>query len=392
MRKFNKKEQLNVKTLTYFQVGATYLEPTETGLKKSIMDATAMVRQFLSDFKIHNFKLQKQGEKHKVMCPASIIDRGNLIETKASLYRPLTKSGDPRIWIYGLGKFISPNEILAVLVLSGQLFVFNLSRVNLEEIMSQESGPLYELILQISQKQSRVASELLRKLRKISRMGLIKSEVRGDTSVGRTLETHLGIRMNSNQIPDYKGIELKSFRSKKVANRKTLFAQVPDWSISKFKSSEDILRNFGYKRNGAIRLNCTVSALGRNSQGLMLCLEELNDFLHENSSNRSIGDFVTWRLEKLKSRLSEKHKETFWIKAKSKKVRGIEYFEYVSVEHTRRPILSQFVTLIEQGNITVDHLIKKVGKTGVSERGPLFKLSSDAIGLLFPSSIKHKLS
>ena len=67
----------------------------------------------------------------------------------------------------------------------------------------------------------------------------IPSMVNADTSVGRTLETALGIDINSSKLPDYKGIELKSFRANK-GNRKNLFAQVPNWKISKFKRSAEI--------------------------------------------------------------------------------------------------------------------------------------------------------
>jgi hypothetical protein len=79
-----------------------------------------------------------------------------------------------------------------------------------------------------------------------------------DTAVGRTLEAALGIQINSSKKPDYKGIELKSFRNKRD-NRKNLFAQVPDWELSKFKSSAEILDAFGYQRQQDFKLYCTVS-------------------------------------------------------------------------------------------------------------------------------------
>jgi len=38
---------------------------------------------------------------------------------------------------------------------------------------------------------------------------------------------------------------------------------------------------------------------------------------------------------------------------------GIEYFQYSMVEHTKKPITSQFDILIGQGIIALDHLIKR---------------------------------
>jgi hypothetical protein len=196
--------------------------------------------------------------------------------------------------------------------------------------------------------------------------------------------------MNSRQEPDYKGIELKSYRYKR-GNRKTLFAKVPDWNISKFKSSAEILNQFGYKRGDDFKLYCTVSTLKPNSQGLLLKIDDKMSQLIESSRESEIGDFAIWQLATLHAELQKKHKETFWIAADSYLIRGIEHFHFTNVEHTRSPIVSQFDLLLEQGIITLDHLIKKNSKNQVSEKGPLFKIRPDKLELLFPPSLKYSL-
>ena len=55
-----------------------------------------------------------------------------------------------------------------------------------------------------------VSEELLEKCRQINKKGFIKTMRVGDTGVGYTLETLLGIKANSNKSPDYKGIEIKT--------------------------------------------------------------------------------------------------------------------------------------------------------------------------------------
>ena len=65
---------------------------------------------------------------------------------------------------------------------------------------------------------------MLNKLKIISKKGFVKSEVNSDTGIGRTIESLLGIEMNSSKAPDYKGIELKSFRDARN-NRKGLFGK-----------------------------------------------------------------------------------------------------------------------------------------------------------------------
>ena len=99
--------------------------------------------------------------------------------------------------------------------------------------------------------------------------------------------------MNSSKTPDYKGIELKSFRDKRN-NRKGLFGKVPNWKLSKFKSAEEILDNFGYWEDGIFRIYNTMRATGRNAQGLILKIDEKKDCLIENSDKPEIGDFLVW--------------------------------------------------------------------------------------------------
>jgi len=161
---------------------------------------------------------------------------------------------------------------------------------------------------------------------------------------------------------------------------------VPSWPLSKFKSSKEILDNLGYNRPVDFRLYCTVSAVRRNSKGLLLKVNQEIQQLIENSNQAKIGDFVVWSLDLLHDRLLEKHAETFWIEADTSYVDGIEHFQYKKVEHTKKPIISQFDILLEQGLITVDHLIKRSLAGKVVEKGPLFKIKSDAISLLFPPS------
>jgi hypothetical protein len=166
---------------------------------------------------------------------------------------------------------------------------------------------------------------------------------------------------------------------------------VPDWHLSKFKSSAEILNEFGYFRGNDFKLYCTVSTLVTNSQGLKLEVDFNSRQLIEKSNKQNVGDFVVWGLETLHRRLLEKHNETFWIAAESVKIEGKEYFHYKKVEHTRKPMVSQFDILLEQGIITLDHLIKRKPTGGAVEKGPIFKIKPDSLDLLFPPSRRYSL-
>ena len=391
MRQLTPIEIDRIKILTENSVELCLIEPTETGLVKSIMDATGSVRNYLKSKNIHNFELQNQGQENKIQIISKLIDANKTINSIASLYRPNTKNGDPRIWFKGLGNYSNANDILGIIEFEGILYVLNITQINLETLINSNiQNPLKELIEEINHISNEVADELLLLLNKIASLGPVPAMLKADTAIGRTLETLLGIDINSSKKPDYKGIELKSYRDKK-GNRKNLFAQVPDWSLSKFKSSAEILNNFGYNRGEDFKLYCTVSALVRNSQGLTLKMDSKINQLLENSDKANIGDFIAWNLETLHSRLLEKHNETFWIAADSIIIDDKEHFQFKKVEHTRKPIVTQFDILLEQGIITLDHLIKRKPTGSVVEKGPIFKIKPNSLDLLFPPSQSYSL-
>lgn len=391
MRQLTNVEIERIKLLTEKSVEVTLIEPTGTGLEKSIMDATGSVRIYLKDKNIHDYELQNQGQESKIQVNSYLISSDGLIQSVASLYRPNTKKGDPRIWFKGLGTYANANDILGIISYNDDLYVVNVSQLDFESLINGiADNPLKELVNEISSLSREVADELLMLLRKISLQGAIPAMLQADTAIGRTLETLLGININSSKQPDYKGIELKSFRDKK-GNRKNLFAQVPDWGLSKFKSSAEILNEFGYNRGDDFKLYCTVSAIVRNSQGLKLKLDADVRHLIENSDKATVGDFVVWGLETLHKRLLEKHSETFWVATDTLIIDNKEHFIYKSVEHTKKPIVSQFDILLEQGIITLDHLIRRTPVGKVVEKGPIFKIKPNALNMLFPPSQTYDL-
>ena len=383
-----------------FSVEATYLVPTRVGLEKSIMDATAPFRAFLKLKEIHDYDGQKQGPDGKIKVDAFIVTDSALIPTTASLYRPMAKgkSGDPRVWFSKLNSYSVPNNLIAVIANEGKLFVINVSRPEILKSATIADTPLNKLLTGIATSTSDVAQELLDKLRHIATKGWIKTVTSGDTGVGATLEHYLGIKTNSSKKPDYKGIELKTRRVKKfrVENRSSLFGQVPDWSISHYKSSAQILDAYGYMRGSVKKLNCSVKAGVPNSQGLLFKLEESKDQLHEIAMHDElIQPVAIWEFDVLRHRLLTKHNETFWIAAAAEKKLNSEYFKYEKVKHTRLPFAANFDTLCAEGIITMDHLIKREknskGKDRVSEKGPLFKINPNDLGLLFPPPLEYEL-
>lgn len=100
MRPFTAFEQENLKFLVNHNVKFTQVEITPTGLGKGILDSTAPMRAYFIEEGVHNYEEQLQGQEHKVFRDAVILTETSQLQTKASFYRPTTKKGDPRMWIY----------------------------------------------------------------------------------------------------------------------------------------------------------------------------------------------------------------------------------------------------------------------------------------------------
>ena len=391
MRQLTAIEISRIKLLTENSVEITLIEPTENGLQKSIMDATAPVRNYLKEKLVHDYEIQKQGPENKIQVTANLIAEDELISSSASLYRPVTKKGDPRIWFKGLGNYTEANNILGIFEFEKVLYVVNITRLDLKKLLDAKlTNPFQELMREINKVSNEIADELLLKLKRIAARGFVPALLNADTAIGRTLEHLLDIPMNSAKTPDYKGIELKSARDNK-GTRKGLFGKTPNWKLSKFKNRTEILDAFGYWEKGVFRLYNTIRATGRNAQGLILRTDYELDYLFENSDKDEIGDFLVWELDVLKNALATKHKETFWIKAQSKYEDGNEYFLFKSAEHTKGPLLNQFGLLIDIGAITLDYPIKKLADGSVIDKGCNFKLKPSALNLLFPPSNVYSL-
>jgi len=394
--------------LRYFTqrgIEVAFLVPTETGMKKSIMDATGPVRDFLKRARIHDFDSQPQGQEHKKIVRTTVVTCAGLHRTETSLYRPATKQGDRRIWVSGLKGYASSGNVLA-LVATGdaQLLVINASNAGLMPGVSTPlTGPLQirdlpridldAIITPLLPRASSAADELLCLMRGLAgRWHEGRPGRKRHLEVGRLLEELLGINANSSKSPDYKGIEIKASRGRRGI-RQTLFAKVPNWSISPLKSSAEILDAFGYTRDPKYRrqLRCTVTAKAPNTQGLYLGMEAAASRLLEASNLPYIPRVAVWLVPELQATLLAKHPETFWVEAAARTEGDSEEFRYEHVLHTKRPIVSALSTLLETGVITVDHLITRDIQGRVKEQGPLFKIKKMNLDLLFPPGALHAL-
>lgn len=153
MRPYNAFEAGNVKFLVDKQVEFTTIQITETGLKKSILDATAPVRAYFKEKNVHDYETQPQGQDHKRTIDTYILTEDAQHLTKTSLYRPVTKKGDPRLWVNKVRdvEFLHANDIFGIIAHGKILFVINLTTVNIKKAcLSPIDTPLKDLIYEVS--------------------------------------------------------------------------------------------------------------------------------------------------------------------------------------------------------------------------------------------------
>ena len=389
MRPFTEFEQKNLKFLVNHNIKFTQVEITPTGLKKGILDSTAPMRAYFMENAIHNYADQLQGQEHKALYKAAILTESKIKNTTASFYRPNTKKGDPRMWIYGFSSFTEGNDIHVLFKYEETLFTINITRIDIEKCYdSVIVTPLQEVLKAINQEGNAVSLELLNKFRSVSGQWF-ESEVLADTGIGRSIESFLGINMNSDKTPDYKGIELKSHREKRSSQKNVLFTQTPDWDISALKSSREIVAKYGYlTEDGKKTYQNTAQCAPPNSQGLFLNVNQLEALLELQAQKSRVEDVAVWRLLKLHQRLTTKHHETFWIEVENAIHDNKEYFCYKQIEHTRNPNVGQFDVLIEQNLITVDLLLCRPSGHGDTYS---FKIKKKGMPLLFPESVIYTI-
>ena len=381
-------------------IEAGYLVPTRTGLEKSILDAHDSLRDYLRLSSFHDFNQQAQGEDAKRVFSGFIVTAGGIEKTKISLYRPTTKTGDPRIWIYGLKGVVNPGNLLAVLAHKGALYVVNVSDRSVFSNSGEARGAFAEVLNEISAREDSTALELLNRLKGIASLGWVRSQRSGPTGVGYTLETLLGIQANSSKAPDYNGIELKAGRSKGkgAKTRTTLFSKVPDWDRSALNASS-LLSTYGYLVGGRRQIYCSLKAQP-NSLGHYLEISDDGRYLYsmfKPKGSVSAGEKVfCWNLDALRDSLGAKHRETFWVKARTKKdSSGAEFFQYTDVIHTRGPLLGNFSEMLRIGGIELDYALhEKTTESGskrTRDHGYLFKIWQQNLKTLFPPSKEYSL-
>lgn len=354
---------------------------TQTMFDKSIIDASLGLRKILFANRLIDFKELTPGGTKEYKDAIILTDK--VIETKTSFYRPKTKNGDPRFWLYTLRNYVNVNDLVYLTIYENRLIAIPLkSFVAIQDSIKQvfEDPEKSETVL--------ILKKQLDILKTIGNLESISPDKRAPKDVGLTLEKFLGVKVNSLKTPDYLGkIELKSKRED--SKKDSLFSKVPDKEISKYKKVKEIILKFGYEDEVNDRIALYNNIITKpNTQGLYLVPDNEKLVLYQRYSlHGNVDDVCAWYYETLKKALETKHPTTLWVDAiETNGEDGKINFLYQNFELTTRPVFAEFISLIARDLINFDwkgHV--KNGKK--RDHGPGFRIDKVNRKFLFKTLI-----
>ena len=145
MRELTLIESMNEGYLKKHGIHFTKVLMTENILSHHIFDATQSINQFLKDEGIHDYESQGFGEKAFITTHLLTFKREEVIKT--SVYKA-AKRGDKRMWFGAeIIPVTSPNEIILMMAKDFELYILNMSRIDISLCCTTElDNPIKRIV------------------------------------------------------------------------------------------------------------------------------------------------------------------------------------------------------------------------------------------------------
>ncbi len=231
-------------------------------------------------------------------------------------------------------------------------------------------------------------AELLRKFDEVKSSGWIDAMRLGDTGIGYTFETLLGIKENNDEFGDFRGIELKCQKIKEGRTTGTgkinLFQEGPVW-LSK-TSARDRIRILGQKRVDGLYACHSQLSTTANNLGLLLDVIRSQSKIDLRKHADPVG---YWTFKQLEQRLIEKHSRAAFVKAKTRSIRGTTQYAYDELVYCDRPSIQKFIDLIDRRNIVFEFIMSERSNGEIRNHGyPWRLIRAEFLDNLFAFRIK----
>lgn len=214
-------------------------------------------------------------------------------------------------------------------------------------------------------------NKFVRVFGKLKAKGWVKSERRGSTGIGHTLEKSIGLSENNIAYPDLGTIELKAHR---INSNSMITLFTFNRKVWKMKPLEAIKKYGTPDENGRLGLYFTMSRTP-NSTGLFLHIE------NESISVRHVsGEIVAeWQLQVLAERFTKKIPALILVSAFSEMRGDDEWFKF-----DRAQLLTGTSAEIIRGQILSDNVSFIIGLSQrSSEKEAIFATKEDRLIWLF---------
>lgn len=234
--------------------------------------------------------------------------------------------------------------------------------------------------------------KLINKFKEIKNKELIASLRGGSTGIGYTFETLLGKKEDTNYLPDYYGIEIKT----KLGYTKvpiTLFTLTPN--SSKESTVEYILENFGYytsknKVYKSLRADAFYHNIAITGNRYIFKLKIEDEILRLyilNTRFELISKEIYWDFNDIYLRLVTKLQLLAIVKGYPYKVEGQTFYKYTNINIYKLINKKYIKNLIENDYVyitfNIDRFTTEEKKGKIHDRGTAFKIKQEYIEKLF---------
>lgn len=215
----------------------------------------------------------------------------------------------------------------------------------------------------------------------------VRAERGGDTGVGFTFESLMGVEENNDKAADFLGIELKvklKKTSTRAAGKTNLFQEAPEWLTR--LSSRDRIRQIG-KLNAARRWTCySAVTVKENNLGLYLLPRDADAQVNLRKRQEPIG---FWPYATLEKRLAEKHSRAVFVKADSSRRKGEVRYQYGELVYCERPRIENFVSLVKSGDVLFEFTMSEKEGGVIRNHGYPWRLKDQSVlGQLFTLQVR----
>jgi hypothetical protein len=215
----------------------------------------------------------------------------------------------------------------------------------------------------------------------------IQSLRTGDTGIGYTFESLLGIKENNDQTADFRGIEIKCKGKKDgkgfAAGKLNLFQKSPVWTDG--RTGMERLRAIAQPTNGLLSCHSQLTTVP-NNLGLFVRVDAALNKIDLNKETAQIG---YWTNESLSARLQEKHSRAVFIKADIRSVAGTKWFNYNELIYCEKPDMDKFIALLKAHQLVFEFVMSEKPKGKLRNHGYPWRLTrEDVLEHLFALKIR----